>query len=339
MLSAPATISATNAVTLTAPFAPAGRGTLRCWPTRSCNPARWANPRTGTRPAADTRFGSSKTGALLLAVTLRPQLGRRWFVGFYALLAFNPVIFSGAYSRVHRDQLVASLPLLALALGAHLATSYADSHRWSRRRHWGVVFETLLLGVVIGRLAITRVDSVWVVLATSGAFVVGIPPALRHLNRRAGLRIAARAATVALLGLSAPFGVALVNEHWYSVRLLDDDSQGAFAEALALWSSVEVEGSDPFMTVSEDQRAAVCAISRTAGRSGPSWRTRTPAGSPMPAPGRGTSTPSATTMAVTSPGHCATRSSSPARRRRRSSSRSSSRTSPTRSRRPAARAS
>jgi hypothetical protein len=58
--SAPATIPATRAATFTAGLDPAGPGTRRCVPTRSCNPARSASTMTGTRPACDTRFGSSK---------------------------------------------------------------------------------------------------------------------------------------------------------------------------------------------------------------------------------------------------------------------------------------
>ncbi len=60
MLSAPATIPATTAVTFTAAFAPAEPGTLTCSATSSCNPARSANATAGTSPATPTRFGSSK---------------------------------------------------------------------------------------------------------------------------------------------------------------------------------------------------------------------------------------------------------------------------------------
>jgi hypothetical protein len=61
MLSAPATIPATNDGILTTLFAPADPGTVTCSATSRCRPARSASPKTGARPPADTRWGSSKT--------------------------------------------------------------------------------------------------------------------------------------------------------------------------------------------------------------------------------------------------------------------------------------
>src|SRR5665648_230423 len=60
MVSAPATIPATNAATFTAGFGPADPGTRTWVAARSCSPARSARVMTGIRPAHDTRFGSSK---------------------------------------------------------------------------------------------------------------------------------------------------------------------------------------------------------------------------------------------------------------------------------------
>lgn len=59
MLSAPANIPATTVRTLAATFA---AGTVTNSATRLENPTDSASSSTGTRPAADTRFGSSKTG-------------------------------------------------------------------------------------------------------------------------------------------------------------------------------------------------------------------------------------------------------------------------------------
>ena len=60
MVSAPATIPATNAATFTSGLDPADPGTRTWAAVRSCNPARSAKAMTGIRPAHDTRFGSSK---------------------------------------------------------------------------------------------------------------------------------------------------------------------------------------------------------------------------------------------------------------------------------------
>jgi len=60
MLSAPATIPATSALTLTGALHPPGLVKHTCSPTRSNNPARSANAITGTNTTADTKLSSSK---------------------------------------------------------------------------------------------------------------------------------------------------------------------------------------------------------------------------------------------------------------------------------------
>jgi hypothetical protein len=59
MLSAPATIPATSALTFTAALHPPGLDSATCSPTSSDRPARSANAITGTRPTADTKLSSS----------------------------------------------------------------------------------------------------------------------------------------------------------------------------------------------------------------------------------------------------------------------------------------
>ncbi len=61
MLSAPATIPATNEATFNPAFAPLSVGTLRCWSASLARPADRARASSGTSPADDTRFGSSQT--------------------------------------------------------------------------------------------------------------------------------------------------------------------------------------------------------------------------------------------------------------------------------------
>jgi hypothetical protein len=62
MLSAPASIPPTTLAAFTAAF---GEVTLTRSASRSCRPADSANTMAGTNPAADTRFGSSKTGRIV----------------------------------------------------------------------------------------------------------------------------------------------------------------------------------------------------------------------------------------------------------------------------------
>ncbi len=61
MQSAPASIPASTHDTFAAAFADATPTASRC----SCQPAASANRRTGTSRAADTKFGSSKTGRIM----------------------------------------------------------------------------------------------------------------------------------------------------------------------------------------------------------------------------------------------------------------------------------
>ncbi len=59
MLSAPATIPATSALTLIGALHPPGLVSATCSSTRSDSPARSANAITGTNPTADTKLSSS----------------------------------------------------------------------------------------------------------------------------------------------------------------------------------------------------------------------------------------------------------------------------------------
>jgi len=61
MLSAPATIPATNAGTFRWAFTPPMAFRVRVDDTRSARPARCASAIVGAKPAHDTRLGSSKT--------------------------------------------------------------------------------------------------------------------------------------------------------------------------------------------------------------------------------------------------------------------------------------
>ena len=68
MLSAPATIPATNEATFRPAFAPMSVGTVRWCRASSSSPEDRANATTGTSPAADTRFGSSNTAEVARGV-------------------------------------------------------------------------------------------------------------------------------------------------------------------------------------------------------------------------------------------------------------------------------
>jgi len=203
-------------------------------------------------------------GAILLATGLRAQLGTRWFVALYGLLALSPLVFSSFYSRVYRDQLVASLALLSLGIAAQLGRRYVRPDAWSARRVVGTLAGTVALGLVFGLLRITRDDVIWILFAAVGFIGVALLAARSRWSLRMWGGAVVGGLVVGALTVAAPLGVAVMNERVYSVRLSSDFSQGAFADAMTLWASVEVEGDDDFMRISAEQRAAVYQVSPAA---------------------------------------------------------------------------
>jgi len=203
-------------------------------------------------------------GSLLVARTATRRLGPWWSVGLFGALAFNPVVFSSAFSIVYRDALNTALAPLALGLGLDLVRRVTRRGRW---RPGGVVLlvaEVLLLGLTLGWVAITRADIVWIVFGTAGVVVVGLLPHLRTLGRRGWATVVAGALVVGAGAAAVPATVAAVNEREYGVHLVDDYSDGTFATAVTLWSSVHVPGPAGYENVSRAQRAAVYAVSPTA---------------------------------------------------------------------------
>lgn len=203
-------------------------------------------------------------GAALLATGLRTQLGTRWFVALYGLLALNPLVFSSFYSKVYRDQLVASLALLSLGIALQLGRRYVRPDAWSGRRVVGTLTGTLALGLVFGLLLITRDDTIWILFASGGFIGVALLAARSRRSLRMWGGAVVGVLVVGALAVAAPLGVAAMNERVYSVKLENDFSQGSFPDAMALWASVEVEGGAPFQLIGRPQRAAVYRVSPAA---------------------------------------------------------------------------
>jgi hypothetical protein len=201
-------------------------------------------------------------GALLLASTLRARLGRTWSVTLYATLAFCPDVMSVSFSRPYRDQLVAALALLAFGGTVSWARVVTGDRAWTRLRWAGAMGLCVIVALALGWLAISRADTVWVVAACGAIAVLLVR--VRRSDRRGWVRLAGAAAVVAIGLLGVPAAVAAINGHFYGVSVTDDYSQGAFAEAVELWTSVKAPGGEPFQLVTEPQRAAVYAVSPAA---------------------------------------------------------------------------
>lgn len=201
-------------------------------------------------------------GALLLVLGLKRHTGAGVAVALYALLAWNQVAFAGDLSRIYRDQLVAAVALLSLGLAVQLANALAGRReaagpRQRRMRPWALA---ILLGAALGWLLITRSDVVWVITTAVLVVIMGAAPTIW---RSKGWAVPL--SSLALVGMVAALptlGVVAMNQHTYQVALLDDYSQGAFADSVKSWSSVP--GGEDFLVVSDDQREAVYAVSSTA---------------------------------------------------------------------------
>lgn len=204
------------------------------------------------------------TGALLVAAAVHRHVGRAWTLTLYAALVLNPVVFTPYFSRVYRDHLVAALALLALGL-ALVASSWIPTLRRGHAWPW-VRFVVAAIGLTatLGLLSITRGDTIWIGLVAIGVIVVGAVADRHRLTAAAWL--AAGATLVCLVSATqvAPRLVALENERVYGVRVADDYSEGAFADAMTLWSSVVVDGDVLDLPITVAQMQAVFAVSPTA---------------------------------------------------------------------------
>lgn len=203
-------------------------------------------------------------GALLLVLALKSLVSRGAIVALYALLAWSPVAFAADFSHIYRDQLVAALALLSVGLSARLVTALTGSqHRAGALRRWlSLAAQASSLGVALGWLLITRSDVVWVITTVVIVLVAGVAPVVRHSRPRAWGAPGLSLALIAGFAMLPTVGVVQMNQRTYQVALLEDFSQGAFADAIKSWSSVP--GGEDFLVVSDDQREAVYAVSSTA---------------------------------------------------------------------------
>lgn len=203
-------------------------------------------------------------GAILLMLGLRPVIGWGWGIALYAALAFSPHVMSVAFSRPYRDQLVTALALCAFGSSVYLGPWLARPGQWSWSGRLRVAASTLVLAVALAWLAITRADTIWIQLTCLAVIANAVLPAARCLRRRGWVRIGTASALVVIMVVGLSSGVAAINERRYGVRLTDDYSQGAFADAVRAWSSVQASGGEPFMLVTKPQRQAVYAVSPAA---------------------------------------------------------------------------
>jgi hypothetical protein len=194
---------------------------------------------------------------------------RRWLAtGTFVVLALDPANFGASSSDIVRDNLFASLGLLAVALGFLTTLGVVRGSRW-----WWVVLGAVGTGVAAALYWLTREEGA-TLLPTLGVVVVGVLLVAWWARRRhrpaprigrPAFAKAGVALVVTLLATIAPLAlVRAENDVHYGAALDNDMAEGAFLRAYADWSRVEAGPRAYRIPITADQRAAVYAVSAAA---------------------------------------------------------------------------
>ena len=194
---------------------------------------------------------------------------RRWLAtGAFVVLALDPANFSASSSGIMRDNLFASLGLLAVGLGFLTTLGVVRRSRW-----WWVVPGALGTGATGALYWLTREEGATLLpplgLAVAGVLLVAWWARRRRKpETRLGWPSFAKAGVALVLtALAAVAPLAFVraeNSARYGAGLDNDMAQGAFLRAYADWSRVEAGPRAYRIPITADQRAAVYPVSAAA---------------------------------------------------------------------------
>lgn len=194
---------------------------------------------------------------------------RRWLAtGAFVVLALDPVNFGASSSGIMRDNLFASLGLLAVGLGFLTSLGVVRRSRW-----WWVVPGALGTGASGALYWLTREEGATLLpplgLAVAGVLLVAWWERRRRKpETRLGWPSFAKAGVALVLtALAAVAPLAFVraeNGARYGAGLDNDMSEGAFLRAYADWSRVEAGPRAYRIPITADQRAAVYPVSAAA---------------------------------------------------------------------------
>ncbi|MCU1613791.1 MAG: rane protein of unknown function [Frankiales bacterium] len=194
---------------------------------------------------------------------------RRWLAtGAFVVLALDPANFSGASSSIMRDNVFASLGLLAVGLGFLTSLGVVRQSRW-----WWLVAGASGTGATGALYWLTREEGATLLpplgLAVAGVLLVAWWARRRRKpETRLGRPSFAKAGVaLALTALAAVAPLAFVraeNSARYGAALDNDMAEGAFLRAYADWSRVEAGPRAYRIPITADQRAAVYPVSAAA---------------------------------------------------------------------------
>ena len=195
----------------------------------------------------------------------------------FALLAFNPMLFSGDFSRIYRMSLNVVLAFLFVLVVIHLWLlifgKSALEPKFLRKvqlfRNQQYVFLSISIGLLYSGLVLTRSEAIWllypsIVVLLSYAIIVFFKTDKDF--RRSKLSLAAVIFVSAVVSYNLPIqGIKAANQHYYGVSQIENYYSGEFSRAFSLWTGVEgSKKSESFIPINQSQREAVYAISSTA---------------------------------------------------------------------------
>jgi hypothetical protein len=198
----------------------------------------------------------------------------------FIFFAFNPVLFATEFSRIYRISFYTVLVLGFIAVGirliGHLDSLYPESQSILKLKRNPILLTVFATGFLYAALVLVRIDSYWLlypfllVIAFTGT---------RHLfksrnNRKVQRRLIQSYVlifSIGLIGFVMPIGaVMLKNKQVHDVLQIENYFSGSFADAMKMWSSVEVE-EEPIQSIpiSNAKRTKVYEVSPNASKLAP----------------------------------------------------------------------
>ena len=196
----------------------------------------------------------------------------------FTILAFNPLLFSAAFSRIYRNEIYTVLLTYLFITTLYLVSNISQlkessvDQEVSKSYKKKIYASSLLLGLLSSFLIMTRTESTWLIypcLTLVGGLI--LTSLAKHLRSRKKLKnwnfkIYLLVISLLFFGLGAPlFALQQINLHVYGSSLISDFSSGQFVRAMNLWESVKSgKSSNLAVPVTKEQRMVVYSISPTA---------------------------------------------------------------------------
>ncbi len=191
----------------------------------------------------------------------------------FAVMAFNPAVFGGSFSRVYRTSLYAVFVVLFFALLLKALDSLLidlQNKSGHVKINSKIRFLIILMGINYSILENIRSESFWILYGLLGSSIVLF--VVLHFKKidKKSLKKSYQLFFIVIFFFAIPntlgnYLVGSINSKYYGVSESENFYSGNFAKAYKKWTGV-LEGTDPrsYVTISTAQRQAVYKISPTA---------------------------------------------------------------------------